>query len=84
MNDAERLCRDPTVRWMVGGRTLGQAASASQGRFETEWLTDRRTRRACRFARPVAGQWIDGVHRRHPPKIVRLDMDSSMWEISLR
>src|SRR6266404_6119237 len=41
VNDAERLCRDPAMRWVVGGRApMGQAASASQmGRFETEWLT---------------------------------------------
>jgi Transposase DDE domain group 1 len=41
VNDAERLCRDPAMRWVVGGRApMGQAASVSQmGRFETEWLT---------------------------------------------
>jgi hypothetical protein len=41
VNDAERLCRDPAMRWVVGGRApMGQAASASQmGRFETGWLT---------------------------------------------
>ena len=40
VNDAERLCRDPAMRWVVGGRApMGQAASTSQmGRFETEWL----------------------------------------------
>jgi hypothetical protein len=45
VNDAERLCRDPAMRWVVGGRApMGQAASASQrSRFETEWLTGRRT-----------------------------------------
>jgi hypothetical protein len=31
VNDAERLCRDPAMRWVVGGRApMGQAASASQ------------------------------------------------------
>src|ERR1700730_1680626 len=41
VNDAERLCRDPAMRWVVGGGApMGRAASASQmGRFETEWLT---------------------------------------------
>ena len=41
VNDAERLCRDPTMRWVVGGRAIaGSAASASQmGRFETKWLS---------------------------------------------
>src|SRR5262249_11306009 len=45
VNDAERLCRDPAMRWVVGDRApMGRAASASQmGRFETGWLPGRRT-----------------------------------------
>ena len=41
VNDADRLCRDPAMRWVVGeGAITGSAASASQmGRFETRWLT---------------------------------------------
>src|SRR5580692_7996146 len=41
VNDADRLCPDPAMRWVVGGQApMGRAASASQmGRFETEWLT---------------------------------------------
>ena len=40
VNDADRLGRDPAMRWIVGGRAAAkQAASTSQmGRFETEWL----------------------------------------------
>jgi len=40
VNDAERLCRDPAMRWVVDDRAIaGFAASASQmGRFETKWL----------------------------------------------
>src|SRR3981189_2607775 len=40
VNDADRLCRDPAMRWVVGDRAVtGYAATASQmGRFETEWL----------------------------------------------
>jgi hypothetical protein len=40
VNNAERLCRDPAMRWVVGDRAItGAAASASQmGRFETKWL----------------------------------------------
>jgi hypothetical protein len=40
VNDAERLGRDPAMRWVVGGNALmGRSASATQmGRFETEWL----------------------------------------------
>ena len=45
VNDAERLCRDPAMRWVVGDRAItGSAASASQmGRFETKWLSRPRT-----------------------------------------
>jgi hypothetical protein len=76
VNDAERLRRDPAMRWVVGGRApIGQAASASQmGRFETEWLT--RPENLATLA-DLPGQWIDTVHRRRPPTIVVLDMDSS-------
>ena len=37
VNNAERLCRNPAIRWVVGGRApMGQAASASQmGRFRS-------------------------------------------------
>ena len=40
-NNVERLCRDPAMGRVVGGRALGHsAASTSQGsRFETETLT---------------------------------------------
>jgi len=76
VNDAERLRCDPAMRWVVGGRTpMGQAASASQmSRFETEWLT--RPENLAALA-DLPGKWIDTVHRRRPPRIVVLDMDSS-------
>ena len=40
VNDADRLGRDPAMRWIVGGKAIErQAASSSQmGRFETELL----------------------------------------------
>jgi DDE family transposase len=76
VNDAERLCRDPAMRWVVGDRAItGYAASASQmGRFETKWL--------CRLENLAAlvdlpGHWVDKVHQRRPPKMIVLDMDSS-------
>jgi hypothetical protein len=58
VNDAERLCRDPAMRWVVGGRApVGQAASASQmGRFETEGLT--RPENFSTLA-DLPSQWID-------------------------
>jgi hypothetical protein len=65
VNDAERLCRDPAMRWLVGDRaTTGCAASASQmGRFETEWLT--RPGNLAALA-DLSGRWIDRVHERRP------------------
>jgi hypothetical protein len=41
VNNADRLCHDPAMRWVVGDRAItGSAASASQmGRFGTKWLT---------------------------------------------
>ena len=76
VNDADRLCRDPAMRWVVGDRAItGSAASASQmGRFETAWLT-RPQNLAALIDLP--GQWIGKVHARRPPKIIVLDMDSS-------
>src|SRR5947199_10251735 len=60
VNDAERLCHDPAMRWIVGGSAAhGSAASASQmGRFETQWLaTD--TNLAALI--DLSGLWIDLV-----------------------
>jgi hypothetical protein len=76
VNDAERLCRDPTMRWVVGGWAItGYAASASQmGRFETKWLC--RPENLAALA-DLPGQWIDKVQQRRPPKMIVLDMDSS-------
>jgi hypothetical protein len=58
VNDAERLCRDPAMRWFVGDRTIfGFAAPASQmGRFETKWLS--RAENLAALA-DLPGQWID-------------------------
>jgi hypothetical protein len=76
VNDAERLRRDPAMRWVVGDRAItGSAASASQmGRFETKWLSWPENLAALA---DLPGQWIDKGHQRRPPGIVVLDMDSS-------
>src|ERR1700726_1548283 len=76
VNDAERLCRDPAMRWGVGDRAITRsAASASQmGRFETKWLS--RPENLGALA-DLPGQWIDKGHQRRPPKTIVLDMDSS-------
>src|ERR1700674_3736429 len=77
VNDAERLRRDPAMRWIVGGKAAqGHAASPSQmGRFETQWLAAPENLSALVN---LSGQWIDLVHRRRPPKGIVLDMDSSV------
>jgi Transposase DDE domain group 1 len=76
VNDAERLCHDPAMRWVVGDRAItGVAASASQmSRFETEWLA--RPENLATLA-DLSGNWIDTVHQRRPLKTIVLDMDSS-------
>src|SRR5260370_19446395 len=76
VNAAERLCRDPAMRGVVGGGApMGRAASASQmGRLETEWLG--RPESLAAFA-VLPGRWIDKVHTRRPPRVIVLDMDSS-------
>ncbi len=37
VNDADRLCRDPVMRQIVGGRAMktGAASASAMGRFET-------------------------------------------------
>jgi hypothetical protein len=76
VNDAQRRCHDPAMRWVVGDRAInGSAASASQmGRFETKWLS--RPENLTALA-DLSGHWIDKVRRRQGPKTVILDMDSS-------
>jgi hypothetical protein len=77
VNDADRLGRDPAMRWIVGGKAvIRDAASTSQmGRFETEWLASDENLAALA---DLSGRWVDRVHSRHPPKGVVLDMDSSV------
>ena len=77
VNDAERLGRDPVMRAIVVRKGLDRlAASASQmGRFETEWLA---TDDNLAALIELSGAWIDRVHDRRPPKMIILDMDSSV------
>jgi hypothetical protein len=81
VNDAARLCIDPAMRHVVGGRASQpekQAASTSEvGRFETEILS---TKENLTALMNLSGQWIDKVHRRQPLKQLILDMDSSVSE----
>lgn len=77
VNDADRLGRDPAMRWIVGGHAVAkQAASASQmGRFETEFLASDDN---IAVLADLSGAWVDRVHDRKPPKNMILDMDSSV------
>lgn len=81
VNDAERLCVDPAMRHVVGGRAAeadNSAASASVvGRFETETLSQRCNLTALMN---LSGRWIDTVHQRRPLKELILDLDSSVSE----
>jgi hypothetical protein len=76
VNDADRLCHDPAMRWVVGDRAIsGSAASASQmGRFEAKWLSRPENLRALI---DLPSQWIDRLRQRRSPKTIVLDMDSS-------
>ena len=79
VNDAERLSVDPVMRHVVGGRAAQrQAASTSQiGRFETDVLTHPDNLAALMN---MPGEWVDLIGRRHSPKKLILDMDSSVSE----
>lgn len=81
VNDAERLCIDPAMCHVVGGRAALSdkcAASASEvGRFETETLS---TKSNLTALMKLSGRWIDTVHQRKPLKQLILDMDSSVSE----
>jgi hypothetical protein len=81
VNDAERLCVDPAMRYVVGGRASQedkQAASMSEmGRFETEILS---TKPNLKALMDLSGSWIDKAHQRKPLKELILDMDSSVSE----
>ena len=76
VNDADRLCRDPVMRQLVGGRAVkhGAASASAMGRFETQMLTQPDN---LAVLADLPGLWIDAVHYRRPPKTVTLDMDSS-------
>ncbi len=76
VNDANRLCRDPVMRQLVGGWALkhGAASASAMGRFETAMLTQSDNLAALA---DLPGRWIDAVHDQRPQKSITLDMDSS-------
>src|SRR6266478_527024 len=77
VNDADRLGRDPAMRWIVGGRAVTeQAASTSQmGRFETSAMTSTTNLTALAG---LSGRWIDRVQARRARTALVLDIDSSV------
>ena len=81
VNDAERLCVDPAMRHVVGGRASledKEAGSTSEvGRFETEILS---TKSDLVALMNLSGKWIDQVDKRKSLKEQILDMDSSVSE----
>lgn len=78
-NDAEQLCDDPAMRYVVGDRARSSsAASTSQmGRFETEILTQGGNLKTL-MQQP--GRWTDRASQRRLVKAVILDLDSSVSE----
>ena len=77
VNDADRLGRDPAMRWIVGGRAVTeQAASTSQmGRFETSAMTSPTNLTALA---DLSGRWIDRAQARRARTALVLDIDSSV------
>ena len=77
VNDADRLGRDPAMRWIVGGKAVerGGASTSQMSRFETELLS--KDENLTSLA-DLSGLWIDRVHDRRPPVKIILDMDSSV------
>jgi hypothetical protein len=78
-NEAERLCVDPAMRYVVGGRARWRnAASRSHmGGFETEVLTEPHHVDALI---DLSGHWVDRVQERKPIRELILDLDSSVSE----
>ena len=76
VNDADRLCRDPVMRHLVGGRAIkhGAASTSAMWRFETATLTQAENLTALS---DLCGHLIDAVHAQRPSKVIGLDMDSS-------
>ena len=76
-NDAERLCVDPAMRHVAGGRAIERTAASTSlmGRFETEILTQSKN---LELLMGLPGKWVDRVHQRKLLKQIILDMDSSV------
>ena len=60
VNDADRLCRGPAIRWVIADRAnyRGCRFGQSDGRVRS------RPQEPCRSRRSILGQWIDKVYQR--------------------
>jgi hypothetical protein len=76
VSDADRPCRDPVMRQLVGGRAVKHVAGSASAieRFETEMRT--RPGDLSVLADPPRRR-VDAVHDRRPPKSVTPDLDGS-------
>ena len=72
VNDAERLCRDPDVRTVVGGHAKDHtAASTSEmARFETKTFGNKEN---LKHLMDLSGQWTNQTH--HHRKLTKLILD---------
>jgi len=79
VNDAERLCLDPAMRIVVGGRAKDQSAASTSemARFETETLSAREN---LKHLLDLSGKWIDQAQQHRKLTKLILDMDSSVSE----
>ena len=79
VNDAERLCLDPAMRIVVGGRAKDHAAASTSemARYETETLS---TKENLKHLIDLSGQWIDQAHQHRKLTKLILDLDSSVSE----
>ena len=60
VNDADRLCRDPVMRQLIGGRAVkrGAASANAMGRFETKMLTLSKAYRIDQKSTRIDLAWI--------------------------
>jgi hypothetical protein len=80
VNDAQRLCLDPVLRTVVGGRAKDNTAGSTSemARFETETLSSKDN---LKRLMELSGQWIDQAHQHRKLTKLILDIDSSVSEI---
>src|SRR5262249_42116368 len=79
VNDAERLCLDPAMRTIVGGRAKDNTAASTseKARFEAETLSSKDN---LQHLMDLCGKWIDQAHHPRKPAKLTLDMDGSVAE----